>query len=131
MRCPVVSENLQSTFGQRDESVLGSFATMDVNHHPFGIEVADLQIESFFQPEPQRIGGPEEGSVVMLPSGSDNCVDFIDGQYIGQRFLFWNAKFLQHIPITRTGDAKEELESVVGDFERSGAYLRSLIRCSR
>jgi len=45
------------------------------------------------------------------------------GQHIGERFLFGNPQLGQHLPIARTGDAIEKLQSAVGDFQRSRREL--------
>ena len=56
---PVVSQQRQCRCGEWQKSIFGSLAAMDVNHHALGIDIADLQVESFFQPQSERVDGPE------------------------------------------------------------------------
>ena len=53
MRRPVIAEDRQRALGQRQVAILGTLATMDVDHHAFGIEITDLQVQSFFQSQPE------------------------------------------------------------------------------
>ena len=52
--CPVLAQQLQRSFRQRDVTVFGAFAVADVNHHPGAVDVGDLQMGSFLQRRPQE-----------------------------------------------------------------------------
>jgi hypothetical protein len=120
---PIYSEDFQGTLRQGKEAVFGSLAAMNVNHHPLGVQVADLQVEPFFESQPECVGGPKEGGIVMLVGGGDYLLNFANGQHVGQRFLFGHTQFLKDIPISGTSDAIEKLQGAVGDFERPGRKL--------
>jgi hypothetical protein len=47
----MLPQGVQSIAGQRQVAVLGSLAAMDMDHHPPRVDVADLQVQSFFQPQ--------------------------------------------------------------------------------
>ena len=96
MRLPVLPEQLQGAVGEWDIAVLGTFAAVNVNHHAFRVEIADFEIESFFQSEAQRIDGPEIDSVASVPNGGHDLVDFVDGQDIGQRFLLGDTQLFEY-----------------------------------
>ena len=59
----------------------------------------------------------------MAIGGGDESVDFCDREDRRQRFLFRNFDLLEDLPVAFAGDAKEEFQSAVGDFERSGCEL--------
>ena len=131
MLFPVVPQDLQGTFGQRQVSVFGSFATMDVNGHPLRINVTDLQIESFFQSQAKRVDAPQKSSIVQLPGGRNQLMDLSDRQHLGQRRLFGHFEFMEDIPVSWTGRGVKELQRTVGHFQRARSKLTSLIRCNR
>ena len=76
VRCNVLS-------GSGNVTIFGAFAAMDVDRHSLGVDVADLQVESFFKPQPQRVERPQKSRVVMLPCGHDQLMDFVDRQHFG------------------------------------------------
>lgn len=89
---------------------------MHVDHAAFGVEVANLQVESFFDAESQRVEGPQEHGMMLLPHGTDNLVHLLLREHRGQRFLLRQPELLEHIPITGHGLGIEELEL---DIEKS------------
>ena len=102
---------------QGDEAVLVPLAPADMDQHPAGVDVGDLQMERLLQPQPQGIDGPEEALQAGLADGGDQLIDFGDGQHGGQLELLGDAQLLERGPFPRAGVAIEELESGVGDLE--------------
>ena len=81
MLLPVISEHVQRAFGKRNVTIFGAFAAMDVDRHSLGVNIADLQVESFFKPQPQRVKRPQKSRVVLLPCGHDQLMDFVDQHF--------------------------------------------------
>jgi hypothetical protein len=50
MRDPVFAKHRQGVTGKRHVPILGSLAAMHMHHHPCGVDVADLQVESLEYP---------------------------------------------------------------------------------
>ena len=92
---------------------------MHVNHHALGIEITNLQVESFLQSQAQRIDGPEVSRVAMLRDGPDQPMHFVDGQHCGEGLLFGAAQILEHVPLAWFGDGIEELDAAVRDAQRT------------
>ena len=120
---PVIPQDLQRTERQRQQSVFGSFATMDVEGHATGVNVADLQVEAFFQSQGQRIKRLQQRGIVMLGDGGDQLADFADGHHSRQRFLFGDFDLSEDVPVAWASSAVEEFKSDIGYFERSGGEL--------
>lgn len=51
MRRPVLTQKDESRLWQGNESIFGTFATVDVNQHPLGVDIGNLEMQSFLQPE--------------------------------------------------------------------------------
>src|SRR6267142_1547212 len=52
MLLPVLAQQLQGPLGHRDVTVFGALAVTDVNHQAGAVDVGDLQMGSFLQPQP-------------------------------------------------------------------------------
>ena len=59
MSCPVRPEQLQRRRWQRDVTILGALTAMDMHEATLRVDVADLKVEPFVEPEPERIDGPK------------------------------------------------------------------------
>ena len=72
---PESTQQKQRRLRQGDVTILRALAALNMHHHAFRIEVANVQIQSFFQPQAWRIHRPEEigrqfAEVSQLPHGS-------------------------------------------------------------
>ena len=54
--------------GQRHVAVLGALAAMHMDHHPLAVDVGDVQIKRFMQPE---AAGIDDGQIGFVLRGSD------------------------------------------------------------
>ena len=124
---PVLTKHGQGPWRQRDVAVLGALATMNMDDHPFAVDVADLQIQAFLDPQPQRVDGPEEGLVVRRTHGVDEAPHLGDAQDIGQGLGPGDAELLEGQPVAGDGVSVEEDDAAGGDLQRAGrvAALRS------
>lgn len=123
MGFPVNAKHFKCLGNQRDEAVLVSLTASHVDQHPAGVDVGDLQVKCLFQPQSQRIDGPEKAFQTGLANRVDQLIDFGDGQDRGQFELLGHAEFGQRGPVPGAGVAVEEFQSGVGDLERIGLPL--------
>ena len=123
MRDPVLAEGLQRARRQGDVAVLGPLAAMDVDHHPRAVDVADLEVQPFAEPEAQRVDGPEIGAVVGRADGGDEPTDLVDGEDVGECLLPADAESLEGGPVAGRGVGVEELDAAVGDAEGGGGEV--------
>jgi hypothetical protein len=65
MRFPKLAQELQGAFRQRDVAVIVAFAAADVQEHPFGIDVADLQAQTLAQAQAARVEGDEGDAMIQ------------------------------------------------------------------
>ena len=68
---------------------------MDVDHHPRGIDVADLEVQPFPEPQAQRVDRPEIGAVVGRADGGDELSHLVDGEHVGERLVPTDAERLR------------------------------------
>ena len=96
---------------------------MDVDHHPRAVDVADLKMRPFGQPESQRVYGQEVGAVVGGADGGEELTDLVGGEDVGESLLPGDAEAFQGGPVARDRVRIEELDAAVGDAEGSGGEL--------
>jgi hypothetical protein len=75
MRDSELAERLQGRIGQDQVAILGSFATMNVHHHPPAVDVGDLEVNGFANPQSERVAGPEEVLQTQCAAGIDDLLD--------------------------------------------------------
>jgi len=117
MRGPVAAQQVERLGRQWEEPVFVSFASTDMNEHPFGVDVADLEMEGLLQSESQGIDGPEEALHGRLVDGVDELIDFRSGEDGGELGLFGDAQLAEGGPLSGASVVVEELETGVGDLE--------------
>jgi len=64
---PELAEYGEGGGGQDDEAVLGAFAVTDMDVGAFGIDVADVEVEGFTEPETEAVGDEPEAPIVEAP----------------------------------------------------------------
>ena len=53
---------------------------MNMNDHPLAVDVADLQVQTFLETQPERVDRPEVGLVVRSTHRVDEAPHFRDAQ---------------------------------------------------
>jgi hypothetical protein len=81
MRFPLLAQEQQGAFGQRDIAVLVTLAAADVNEHPFGINVADLQAQPFAQAQAAGVNGDQADAMVQGGDGCQNAAHLGAGEH--------------------------------------------------
>ena len=72
MCLPVVAQQLQRAFGQRHVTIFRAFAVADVNHQAGAVDVGDLQISAFLQPQAAGVDGLETNLVARQSEAREN-----------------------------------------------------------
>ena len=120
MSGPMRRERRERAGWQRDEPILGSLATVDVDEHAGAVDVAEFQGQPFLEPQAQGVDGPEEGAVVRRADGVEEPMHFGDGQDVGQRLVLGDAELEERGPVARHAVGVEELDAAVGDLQGAG-----------
>jgi hypothetical protein len=96
---------------------------MDANHHSLAVDVADLQVDRFADPQTERIHRPEERSHPQRAAGTDDLMELIAGQNIRQRLDDVKLGFGQCFPVASADPGKKELDAAEGEAERTLSKL--------
>jgi hypothetical protein len=121
MSLPILSHRDQSRFGKGDVAILGSLSTVDVNEHASGIDIFDLKMKSFLEPESEHVDDGKEAEHRRLLDDLQEDKDFRDRKDDRQFQLRLDAHELQDRPIARASELKEPLDPVLSDVD--GTWL--------
>jgi len=80
MLLPILAQQLQRALRQWDIAVFRAFTVADVNHHPGAIDVGDVQIDSFLQPQAAGVNGGEADLVAWQFDASQNLAHLFAAQ---------------------------------------------------
>ena len=111
MRFPEIPEDLKSSEGQRDVPVLVSLSTMDVNEHSIGIDVRNLEVGTFLEPEPEGVHDGETGFMMGELDQVQDFSNFVDTEDHGEGFLLFGSDELESGPFSLEGVGEEELDT--------------------
>ena len=73
VRFPLLPQELQGAFRQRDVAILIAFAGADVQEHALGIDIADLEVQPFAQAQPAGVNGAEADAMIQGGDGGQNA----------------------------------------------------------
>ena len=111
MAFPLLAQEEQGAFGQRDVAILIAFAAADMQEHALGVDVADLQVQAFTQAQAAGIDEDEADAVVQGGNGGQDASCFGGGQDDGEFELGIGADQLEFVgPGAFEGFLPEELE---------------------
>ena len=74
----IFPEDLQGGFRQRDQAIFGTLSTMDMDEHSLGVDIFNMEIESFLESESQGVDDREEAEHRRLFDQLEKRVNFAD-----------------------------------------------------
>ena len=116
---PEFPQHSESTLRQRNVAIFGSLPAMHVYHHAFRVNVADVQIQCFLQPQAEGVHRPEEDRHPLRPAAVDDLMNLLDGQHFRQRLDVLNLHLRQRLPFAPTGARVEEFHTGERDAQRA------------
>lgn len=117
---PIVTQGVQGDLGQGDIPVLGALAAMDMDAHALFVNIADLQVQGFVEPQSTGINGGEIGFVLRGGNGAENSLDFIDTEHRGQAVFPFDMDERQGVPVALEHIDEEEFDAAVADPHGGG-----------
>jgi hypothetical protein len=97
MTFPLLAQEPQRAFGQRDVTVLIAFATADVQEHALGINVANLEIQTFTQAQAAGVDGDQADAMIQRGNVGQDVAHFGGGEDDGQFELRIGANQFQFV----------------------------------
>ena len=115
MRFPLLAQEQQGAFGQRDIAVLVALAAADVQEHAFRIDIADLEPHAFAQPQAAGVNGGQADAMIQGGHQGQKAADLVGGENDRQLELGVGAgQFHFGRPRAAQGFFPEELDGADG-----------------
>ena len=115
MRFPLLAQKQQGALGQRDVTVLIALAAPDVQEHAFGIDVRDLEPQTFAQAQATGVDGDETDAMIQGGNGGEDAAHFGAGEHDGEFELGIGAGQFQFVrPEAVEGFFPEEFDRADG-----------------
>ena len=80
MGCPVLAEQREGLLRQRHRAILRPFAVTYVDDHPGTVNIGNLQVGAFLQPQATGIDGAQTGSRARQPHTLEDRVHFLQAE---------------------------------------------------
>ncbi len=99
---------------------------MNVDHHAFGVDIGDLEMQSFVQSQAQMI---DDGKVALhrwFLDQFEKRLHLADRDQHRQLLFDFDASEFQDRPVAWTGEAIVQLEGLQSHVDRAGAPLLRL-----
>ena len=110
VRLPEGAHCVKRRFGEREIAVLGAFATMDMDHHPLAIDIAELQVHRFADPQAERVGNPNEALHAKSTTGIDHVEDLLLSDHLGQCGDMLDLGLFEYFPFSDASVSVEKLD---------------------
>lgn len=117
--CPNFAQSGQRKFRQGNQSVLGTFASVNMDDIPFRLDITHLQGQGFAQPKPHRVGGQKKDSIANFFGGIDNGLDFGWRENIRNSLNLGRFYDINPIPFFLEDEFPEMLKAEPVDFNRA------------
>jgi hypothetical protein len=123
MSAPIAAQQVQGRDRERDVAILGTLATVDVDHHAGGVDVGDFEVKTFMKPQAQGVDSGEIGIVVERFHGRQDASDFFHAENGRKAALGLGTKDPENMPATPEDVHVEEAYPAVADTHRTGRPL--------
>lgn len=115
VRFPLLAQEQERAPGQRDVAILIALAGADVQEHALGIDIADLEPESFTQAQSAGVNGDETDPMIQGRNRRQHPAHFGGGKYDREFKLGIGARQFQFVrPGTVEGFFPEQLDGADG-----------------
>jgi hypothetical protein len=119
MGCPVGSQQCEGIFGQRNIAVFSPFSPVDMDLEALAIDIGDLEVEGFMEPESQAVDGGEVDLIVQGGSGLEQTPNFFHTEDGGEAVCGLSPNQRQDVPIALEDVLIEKSDTTVADAHGS------------
>lgn len=116
MGSPVSAKKLIGFVGYRHISVFGAFAPVNVDHHPFAIDVGYLEKKGLLEPQPAGVDGDQKGVVVKGADTAQDQPHLFGGENARQAAFLPRLEVFKQRPFLPKDMDEEKLQAAVADF---------------
>jgi len=118
---------VEGGLGEWDVAILGTFATVNMNHHAVAIDIGNLEIESFLESEATGVNGGEVGIVLEGFDADKQAPDFFGAKDRGKAMFILGSEDTEEVPIAVEDVLVEEAYAAIADAHGLGGPLINIL----
>jgi len=120
---PVLAKEEQIVKGQDGAAVLVAFGLADEDAHVAAVDVGNLEMRSFADPEAGSVDGGENGPVLEVGSGGKQKTDITRRKNGGEKSILLHPGDVLHVPFSAEDRLIEKLDGAVSRIHISRTYF--------
>jgi len=120
---PIASKEVEGGKGERDIAVLGALSTVDMDHHAFGVDIGDFEVEAFVESEAAGIDGGEIGIILEGFDLGEKTSDFFPAENGGEASFGLSPEDAEDMPVALKDMLEEEADAAIADAHGIGGPL--------
>ena len=128
---PERPQHQQRRLRQRNVAILRALAAVNMHHHAFRVNISDVQIQRFLQPQAEGVHRPEEDRHPLRPATVDDLMHLLDRQHFRQRLHVLNLHLRQRLPLAATCARVEEFHAGERDAQRAAGELLVILQMQK
>ena len=117
---PIAAEQIEGGWGEWDVAILGTLATVDMDHHAGGIDIGDFEVETFMESQAAGIDGGEIGVILEGFDLGKNGSDFFDAENGREATFGLGTEDSEDVPVSLEDVFEEEAYAAIGDAHGIG-----------
>jgi len=105
---------------ERHVAIFGALSTVDMDHHPSGIDIGDFEMESFVKSEATGIDGGEIGVILEGMDLGKNTSDFFTAENGWEASFGLGSEDSEDVPVSLEDVFVEEANAAIADTHGIG-----------
>ena len=98
---------------QGNPALLGTLSPVDMKHHGPGVDIGDLEMLRFLEPQPTGVDRGQEGMVVRRAHAGEESSDLVSGEDDGEFMLAPGVDEGEGVPLALEDVLEEEAQAAV------------------
>ncbi len=128
---PITAEEVEGGRGEGDVAILGALSTVDMDHHPSGIDIGDFEMETFVESQAAGIDGGEIGVILEgFDLGKDGS-DFFDAEDGRESSLGLSTEDSEDVPVSLEDVFEEEADAAIADAHGIGGPVIDVLSAEK
>jgi hypothetical protein len=112
---PIEAEQMECRLREREVAILGTLATVDMDHHAGGVDIGDFEMETFVKPQAAGVDGGKIGIILEGFDTGQNASDFIHAENGGEASFGLGSKDSENVPVSLEDMFVEEAYPAIAD----------------
>ena len=124
---PIVAEQMEGGWGEREVAILGPLSTVDMDHHAGGVDIGDFEMETFVKSQSAGVDGGKIGIILEGFDTGQNASDFIHAENGGEASFGLGTEDSEDVPVSLEDVFVEEAYAAIADAHGIGGPVINVL----